>query len=89
MPTEASARLDLLNFIVASARPLQRLVMGVCLGFMRRVVEFEEHNMMSAYNMAVVFAPCFFRGPQLSLSDLENAPYYNNTYHCIVGSSCP
>jgi hypothetical protein len=53
--------------IVESLPSRNNNILACSLGFLQKVAFFEEHNRMSVYNMAVVFAPCFFRAPNLSM----------------------
>lgn len=40
------------------------------IGFLYRVSEFKDENKMTAYNLAVVFGPCFLRPEVYSMEDL-------------------
>ena len=40
------------------------------------IIQFKDYNKMTAYNLAVVFGPCFFRPKQYDLKDLVYAGKY-------------
>lgn len=42
------------------------------LSFLLQISQFEEQNKMTVGNLAVVFAPCFLRPVELTMSELQN-----------------
>lgn len=40
-------------------------------GFLSTISKYEQVNKMTTYNMAVVFAPCFFRPEKYTLDDFK------------------
>lgn len=48
------------------------------------IISQEEHNKMSAYNIAVVFGPCFFRPKEYDLKDLLFSGKFSKfLLHCL------
>ena len=46
-------------------------VLGFTIGFLKHVTTFKDHNLMTSYNMAVVFGPSFFRSEVVSMKDMQ------------------
>lgn len=38
--------------------------------FLARVANYQEYNKMTAYNIAVVFGPCFLRPEKYTMEDI-------------------
>lgn len=51
---------------------LNRDILYFVLGFLNKVSSYKEDNLMTTYNLAVVFGPNFFRSEVLKMSDLTN-----------------
>jgi Rho GTPase-activating protein 1 len=54
---------------------LNRTVLFFALGFLNKVITHQDHNLMTTYNMAVVFGPNFFRSEVLKMADLGYVTY--------------
>ncbi len=53
---------------------VNRIVMLYVVAFLKKgIITYVEDNKMSAYNLAVVFGPCFFRPKQYRLEDLMSS----------------
>ena len=53
---------------------IHREVLTYMISFLKRgIILHQEHNKMSAYNLAVVFGPCFFRPKIYRLEDLMSS----------------
>lgn len=57
-----------LRTCVGKMNKINRLVLFYTIAFLKKgVIMYQEDNKMSAYNLAVVFGPCFFRPKQYRL----------------------
>lgn len=53
---------------------INRIVLFYTTAFLKKgIIIYQENNKMSAYNLAVVFGPCFFRPKQYRLEDLMSS----------------
>ncbi|CAD8121404.1 unnamed protein product [Paramecium sonneborni] len=53
-----------------------REILLFSLGFLNQVIQEQEHNLMTAYNMAVVFGPNFFRSEIIKMADLGHVTLF-------------
>ena len=51
----------------------QSVLFYVTAFLIKGIITYQQENKMSAYNLAVVFGPCFFRPKQYSLQDLMSS----------------
>ncbi|CAD8203620.1 unnamed protein product [Paramecium pentaurelia] len=55
---------------------LNREILLFSLGFLNSVIQEQEHNLMTTYNMAVVFGPNFFRSEIVKMADLGHVTLF-------------
>ena len=55
------------------------------MGFLKKgIVKYEQQNKMSAYNLAVVFGPCFFRPKEYRVDDLINSGRFSKIVLLLI-----
>ena len=60
-------------------------VLAFIVGFLKKgIVKYEVHNKMSAYNLAVVFGPCFFRPKEYRVDDLINSGRFSKIVLLLI-----
>lgn len=62
-------KIDKLKALVASMPPVNKVVLGYMLSFLRRVTELSAKNKLDAYSLAAIFGPIILRGKREARAD--------------------